>query len=146
MYHKIHLMVASSLLKNSKIRNKIITARKRSLGQGNIYTCLSFCSRGGGGGGLPGQVHPSPLGRYTPREGTPPRQIHPSPEQCMLGYTGNKWAVRNLLECILVWRCNTGMNVFVNFLEMHSLRFPSAQASSGRFFSSVIVGTIIIFR
>ena len=36
----------------------IITARKRSLGQGNIfYTCLSFCSQGGyllpGGGEVP---------------------------------------------------------------------------------------------
>ena len=41
----------------------------------------------------PGQVPP---GMYTPWAGT-----HP-PEQCMLGDTGNKRAVRILLECILV--------------------------------------------
>ena len=66
----------------------------------------------------------APLGRYTPQActthwaGTPPGQVHlpgqvppgqvysPQdrypPEQCMLGNTGNKWAVRILLECILV--------------------------------------------
>ena len=65
------------------------------------------------------QVHPSGPGtppgtRYTPPgpgtpprpgtppgPGTPPDQVHPR-EQCMLGDTGNKWAVRILLECILV--------------------------------------------
>ena len=46
--------------------------------------------------GTPRQVHP--LGRYTPRADTPP------PEQCVLGDTGNKRAVRILLECILVFR------------------------------------------
>ena len=58
------------------------------------------------------QVHPSGT-RYTPPgPGTPPisgahgqvppqDQVHP-PEQCMLGDTGNKRAVRILLECILV--------------------------------------------
>ena len=61
--------------------------------------------------GTPWQVHP--LGRYTPWQvhlpwaGTPPRQVHPPgqvhpPEQYMLGDTGNKRAVRILLECILV--------------------------------------------
>ena len=65
------------------------------------------------------QVGTSPLGRYIPLAGTPnwegthtPRQVHspgrytpnrytPS-EQCMLGDTGNKQAVRILLKCILV--------------------------------------------
>ena len=54
-------------------------------------------------GGVPGLVPPwdqvhTPLGPGTPppKEGTPPR------EQCMLGDTGNKRAVRILLECILV--------------------------------------------
>ena len=52
-------------------------------------------------GTLPGQVHP--LGRYTPRAGTPPWTGTPLPrEQCMLGDTANKRAVRILLECILV--------------------------------------------
>ena len=65
------------------------------------------------------QVH-SPSTRYPPGPGTPPGpdtpppgtrytpwdQVHPPdqvpPEQCMLGDTGNKRAVRILLECILV--------------------------------------------
>ena len=38
----------------------------------------------------------------TPPEQTHPRQSRPPPAQCMLGDTGNKWAVRILLECILV--------------------------------------------
>ena len=37
-------------------RESIFTARKRSLGEGNIFTsmCQEFCSRGGGGCLLPG--------------------------------------------------------------------------------------------
>ena len=53
----------------------------------------------------PGQVHPQdqvpPRQVHPPGPGTPPGQVHP-PEQCMLGDTGNKRAVRILLECILV--------------------------------------------
>ena len=67
----------------------IITARKRSLGQGNIFSsvCQKFCSRGGG---VPGQVHPRagtppgqvhPPGRYASWAGTPPGQVH-SPPGC----------------------------------------------------------------
>ena len=60
-------------------------------------------------GRVPGQVHP-PLGPSTPpgpgtppRPGTPRDQVHPPlREQCMTGDTGNKRAVRILLECILV--------------------------------------------
>ena len=57
----------------------LITARKRSLGQGNDFTPVSFCSQGGGG------VHPTrqtppgqtprgrhPLGRHPPRQTPPP--------------------------------------------------------------------------
>ena len=50
----------------------------------------------------------TPVGRYIPPwEGTPPSRYTPlgryTPrEQCMLGDTGNKRAVRILLECILV--------------------------------------------
>ena len=106
----------------------IFAARKRSLRRLCFYTCLSV--------GVPGQVPPPrpgtpsgtrytfwdqvpprtrytpqtryPLGRYTPRAGTPPLGRYPprtryTPrEQCMLGDTGNKRAVRILLECILV--------------------------------------------
>ena len=47
----------------------------------------------------PWQVHPGWAG--TPSwASTPPWQVHP-PEQCMLGDTGNKRAVRILLEYIL---------------------------------------------
>ena len=70
------------------------TARKRSLGQGNIFSSASqeFCSRGGYLGRYPQagtpprqvpprQVHPlgrsTHLGRYTPCSGTPPRQVQP---------------------------------------------------------------------
>ena len=42
---------------------------------------------------------PWPPWRHTPWD-----QVHP-PEQCMLGDTGNKRAVRILLECILVSWC-----------------------------------------
>ena len=54
----------------------------------------------------PDQVHP-PLGPGTPSPGTrytPLWAQVPPPEQCMLGDTGNKRAVRILLECILVLR------------------------------------------
>ena len=60
----------------------IFTARKRSLGQGNIFSsmCQEFCSPGGGGVVPPGQVHPqagTPLDRSSPQTGTPPSQVHP---------------------------------------------------------------------
>ena len=106
----------------------IITARKQSLGQSNIFTPVlqSFWSQGGGR--VPGQVppesgtphwdqvHPRSI-RYTPWDqvhpwdqvqppgpGTPPwDQVHPLDqvhphEQCMLGDTGNKREVRILLK------------------------------------------------
>ena len=48
----------------------------------------------------------TPLGtKYTPRDQVHPPwdQVHPpGSEQCMSGDTGNKWAVRIPLECILV--------------------------------------------
>ena len=57
---------------------EIFTARKRSMGQGNIFSsmCQEFCTQGG----VPGQVHHP--GRYPPRQvhppaGTPPNQVHP---------------------------------------------------------------------
>ena len=73
----------------------VITARKRSLGQGNIFAPVCHSVHRGVSGQVhpPGQVHPRqvhPLGKYTPRAGTPPgqvptRQVHLS-HQCMLGY------------------------------------------------------------
>ena len=66
----------------------VITARKRSLGQGNIFTnvCHSFCPRGRGGSASRGVG----LGRPTPN---PHRTLQD---------TVNERAVRILLECILV--------------------------------------------
>ena len=74
-----------------------------------FYTCLSFCSQGRTWAG-------TETGTPTPQAGTPPdqRQVHLhrtrgryplgryTPLVCMLGDTGNKRAVRILLECILV--------------------------------------------
>ena len=66
------------------------------------YVFTRVCLSTGGEGGVPGQVHPR-AGTHTPTQTryTPPDQVHP-PEQCMLGDTGNKRAVRILLKCILV--------------------------------------------
>ena len=50
----------------------IAIARKRSLGQGNIFSsvCQEFCSQGGSTwAGTPGQVHP-------PDSYTPPGAVH----------------------------------------------------------------------
>ena len=55
-------------------RFSFITACKRSLGQGNIFSsvCQEFCSQEG----VPGQVHPPPS-RYTPGQVHPSGQVHP---------------------------------------------------------------------
>ena len=73
--------------------------------EGYVFTpiCQSFCSLGG----VCPRCTSSPAirGRLPPptpdQRQTPP----PLPEQCMLGNTGNKRAVRILLECILVLTC-----------------------------------------
>ena len=94
--------------------------------EGYVFTrvCLST-----GGKGVPGQV--SPGTRYTPQDqvhpqgpGTPPwDQVLPpgrgTPpwEQCILGDTGNKWAVCIIQECILVTTCKRSFgqgNVFTD--------------------------------
>ena len=78
----------------------------------------------------PHQVHPPgpgtpPWASTPPRPGTSPDQVHPPgpgtpprpgspPEQCMLGDTGNKRAVRILLECILVFFCVRHLNMETN--------------------------------
>ena len=76
----------------------IFTTRKQSLGQGNILAPVYHSVHRGGStwagtlevgkhpwaGTPPGQVHPSPPGRYTPWAGTPHSRY--TPQQCMLGY------------------------------------------------------------
>ena len=59
----------------------IFTARKRSLGQGNIFigVCQEFCSQGG----LPGRRTPrqgDPRARRPPPARRPPQQGDPTPE------------------------------------------------------------------
>ena len=90
---------------------QIVTARKRSLGQGNIFVpvCHSV-HRGVCFSAYPPPQrrtppHPPeqtpPRKRHSPQGPDPPRSRHP-PAQCMLGDTLNKQAVRILLECNLV--------------------------------------------
>ena len=106
----------------------MFTARKRSLGQGNIFSsvCQEFCSQGEGSASVhawippppppeadmpPGSRHPPeadpseadtpPRSRH-PLEADTPRKQTPPPPQCMLGDTVNKRAVCILLECNLV--------------------------------------------
>ena len=87
-----------------------ITTRKRSLGQGNIFTCLSFCSRGvclsacwdttppcpPPGPCPPGTMHPPlpctpwdqappPPGPCTPHYHAPPGTKHPPPDHAPPG-------------------------------------------------------------
>ena len=90
--------------------------------KGYVFTpvCQSFCSQGvsapvHAGIHIPpwtrGRHHPRTRGRHPPhpldRRQTPPGSeanppAPPPHQQCMLGDTGNKRAVRILLECILV--------------------------------------------
>ena len=52
----------------------LVTTRKRSLGQGNIFT--SLCHSVHKGGGVPGQVPPSPGQVHHPPRYTPPGAVH----------------------------------------------------------------------
>ena len=69
----------------------LFTARKRSLGQGNIFTnvCQEFCSRGGGGGGsdplragipppFPGKADPPLCAVHAGRYGQQAGGMHPT--------------------------------------------------------------------
>ena len=73
------------LLTDYQVHDGVITPRKRSLGQGNIFAPVCHSVHGGStwagtppwagtpqAGTPPGQVH-------SPRAGTPPRQVHPLP-------------------------------------------------------------------
>ena len=90
----------------------LVTARKRSLRRLCFYTCLSVILFTAGESTWAGK---HPLGRYTPRAGTPgqvpPGQVHPLGRYTPLGqvhpgrYTPmvNERAVHILLECILIY-------------------------------------------
>ena len=107
---KIYCFILVSILNF----NYIITARKRSLRQGNILTgvCLSTGRLPGPGGCLVLGV--AGLGGACSRGGTCSRGV-PAPEECLHPGGGGAWsqggawsgrlflqAVRILLECILV--------------------------------------------
>ena len=59
-----------------RLKCLLITTRKQSLGQGNIFrsVCQEFCSQGGG---VPGQVPPWDQVHPTRTRCTPQDQIHP---------------------------------------------------------------------
>ena len=88
-----------------------IIARNRSLRRLCFYTCLVSHSVhiGEVSASVHDGIHPPsgaaadthPRKQIPPRKQTPLGSRHP-PVQCMLGDTGNKRAVRILLECILV--------------------------------------------
>ena len=84
---------------------RIFTARKRSLGQGNIFSsvCREFCSYGGWSASVHAGIPLPPGSRHPPSRQSPLEQT--PPEQCMLGDTVNKRAVCILLECNLVLCC-----------------------------------------
>ena len=98
---------SKNLLKVRHADWSIFTARRRSLGQGNIFAPVCH-SVHRGSASVHSQIphtNPPPPGADTP-PGTrySPEQTPPSrpPMQCMLGDTVNKRAVCILLECNLV--------------------------------------------
>ena len=114
------MCVCESKVSGRLFKQMIFTARKRSLGRGNIFigVCQEFCSQGGcmvlgvvSQHALrqtpPGTTQPlgsdTPPGPDTPRDYThPPGLSTPPPAQSMLQDTVNVRAVRILLECNLV--------------------------------------------
>ena len=99
------IMGSKSRPVHSNVNHKVLLPSATKLGQGNIFrsVCPEFCPQGGVCPVACWDTHPeqTPRGADTPLSRHPPRTKHP-PAQCMLGDTGNKRAVRILLECILV--------------------------------------------
>ena len=90
---------------NNSYSNRFFTARKRSLGQGNIFSSVSriLFTVGGSASVHAGIPPPPPRDQAPPRADTPQDQAPLPPVQCMLGDTVNKQAVCILLECNLVY-------------------------------------------
>ena len=92
-FEELTIAIATSLQVRRILFNLLPPATK--LGQGYFFTGVCDSVYGG-----------EYLGRYAPRDQVqPPRPGTPSQRQCMPGDTGNKRAVRILLECILVSIC-----------------------------------------
>ena len=111
-------LLSSPEAKNYQKNLILSTPKFIILGQGNIFSsvCQEFCS--GGSTTLHAGIPPRTKGRPPgpdadpPGANTPPPWSRPPPPwektppaQCMLGDTGNKRAVRILMECKLVWEC-----------------------------------------
>ena len=116
-----------------RVVSYLFTARKRSLGQGNIFSsmCQEFCSQRGVCLSACWDTTP---GADTPQEQTPPRADIPREQtylqeqtpslgsdtplaQCMLGDTVNKRAVCIILECNLVMN---DINSIINYISFTS--------------------------
>ena len=87
------------------MQNMVIFTARNEVLQGYVFTRVcDYVHRGGGvSASVHARIHP-PLGADTtppPLLADTPREQTPQREQCMLGDTGNKRAVRILLGCIL---------------------------------------------
>ena len=97
MFHLLQSQIYSDFLCPQFM---IFTARKPSLGQGNVFTpiCQSFCSQGectcARTDTIPGRH--TPFGKYPPKQTPLPLGRHPFPRRQL------KRAIHILLECILV--------------------------------------------
>ena len=128
------------LSKNRPITNlalemaRIFTARKRSLGQGNIFrsVCQEFCPQGGGVSASvhAGMPHPPPPGADPLGADTPSWSRHP-PES-ILGDTVNARAVRILLRDCESATSGSKM-IFVVELVVSSLKCIYKSSSMGMF-------------
>ena len=76
---------------------------QRSWGKVMFFTCVCDSVHRGVCPIACWDMPPRTRGRHPPV--TRGRHLPPPPAQCMLGDTGNKWAVRILLECNLVILC-----------------------------------------
>ena len=102
----------------------IVTARKRSLGQGNIFSsvCQEFCSPGGGFClSACWDTTPSPRSRHPPWDQAPPRA------QCMLGDTVGRYASYSnaILFHNILWQNSVFFQRLSNFLPILSEAFVS---------------------
>ena len=109
-------------------RQWLITAHKRSVGQGNVFTGVCLSTRGSAQ--TPECRHPS--GGRPPWCRPPPLEIHG-----ILRETVNKRAVRILLECILV--CIyvyflTNLRIAMDFWKFISIKRENSQTLWRTFF------------
>ena len=114
IYPQVHLCIAKS---TRQFLNKadlgmsshlflsvifVFTARERSCGK-VMFSQTSVCSQGVCIPTMPWKGRQLPLRRQTTREGNPPPSQDRSPQKAdPPPHTIKQWAVRNLLECILV--------------------------------------------